>query len=89
MTADLDFLADHVAELLVEIARFWVDLAEIDPGTGRYSILDVVITRDRMELRAEVGSRVAPITVAVAGDTFDLPAGETVVIDLHGSPMSA
>ena len=49
--------------------------------------LDAVITHDRVELRAEPGSRVAPISVAVAGNAFDLHAGESVVIDLRGSPM--
>mgnify|MGYP001344368582 CR=1 FL=1 len=42
VTADIDFLTDHGAELLVEIARFWVDLAQLDPSTGRYSIRGVM-----------------------------------------------
>ncbi len=51
--------------------------------------LDALITRDRLELRAEAGSRVAPISVSVVGDRFDLHAGESVVIDLNGSTMQA
>lgn len=42
VTADIAFLTDHGAELLVEIARFWVDLAQLDPSTGRYSIRGVM-----------------------------------------------
>jgi beta-phosphoglucomutase family hydrolase len=42
VTGDDDFLVDYGAELLVEIARFWVDLAEHDPGTGRWSIRGVM-----------------------------------------------
>ena len=41
-TGDLDFLANHGAEMLVEIARFWIDLAEFDPAAGRYSIKGVM-----------------------------------------------
>ncbi|HUF83598.1 MAG TPA: hypothetical protein VMQ81_03290, partial [Acidimicrobiia bacterium] len=42
VTADIDFLTDHGAELLVEIARFWADLAQLDPATRRYSIRGVM-----------------------------------------------
>ena len=31
-TGDLEFLADHGAEVLLEIARFFADLAELRPG---------------------------------------------------------
>lgn len=41
-TGDLEFLAGHGAEMLIEIARFWVDLAEMDPVTDRYSIRGVM-----------------------------------------------
>ncbi|CAN5142789.1 hypothetical protein BH20ACT3_BH20ACT3_00140 [soil metagenome] len=42
VTGDDDFLVDYGAELLVEIARFWVDLAEHDPATGLWSIRGVM-----------------------------------------------
>ncbi|MEO7980679.1 MAG: beta-phosphoglucomutase family hydrolase [Sporichthyaceae bacterium] len=42
VTGDDDFLVNFGAELLVEIARFWVDLAEHDPVTGRWSIRGVM-----------------------------------------------
>jgi beta-phosphoglucomutase family hydrolase len=42
VTGDDDFLVNYGAELLVEIARFWVDLAEHDPGTGRWSLRGVM-----------------------------------------------
>ncbi|WP_170839472.1 glycosyl hydrolase family 65 protein [Micromonospora halophytica] len=41
-TSDLDFLRTYGAELMVEIARFFADLAEEDPGTGRYGITGVM-----------------------------------------------
>ncbi|MDQ2826644.1 MAG: family 65 glycosyl hydrolase, partial [Actinomycetota bacterium] len=41
-TGDVDFLVEHGAELLAEIARFWVDLAALDPATGRYTIRGVM-----------------------------------------------
>lgn len=42
VSGDDDFLIDYGAELLVEIARFWTDLAEHDPVTGRYHIRGVM-----------------------------------------------
>lgn len=42
VTGDVDFLAYHGAEMLLEIARLWSSLAALDPGTGRYSIAGVV-----------------------------------------------
>ena len=42
VSGDLDFLVRYGAEMLTEIARFWVDLAELDPTTGRYSIRGVM-----------------------------------------------
>jgi len=42
VSVDDDFLIDHGAEMLVEIARFWADLARPDPTTGRYSIRGVM-----------------------------------------------
>ncbi|MFY1575756.1 glycosyl hydrolase family 65 protein [Verrucosispora sp. WMMD703] len=41
-TGDLDFLRTYGAELMVEIARFFADLAEEDPATGRYGITGVM-----------------------------------------------
>lgn len=38
VSGDLDFLARYGAEMLTEIARFWVDLADSDAGSARYSI---------------------------------------------------
>lgn len=42
ITGDREFLAEHGAELLVEIARFWASLASFEPGRGRYVIRGVV-----------------------------------------------
>ncbi|WP_241386288.1 trehalose-phosphatase [Rhodococcus sp. CH91] len=42
VTADLDFLDECGAEMLVEIARFFADLASVDPGRSRYSIRGVI-----------------------------------------------
>jgi len=42
VTADDAFLADYGAELLVEIARFWVDLAQHDPATDRHHLRGVM-----------------------------------------------
>ena len=41
-TQDEDFLRDYGAELFLEICRLWVDLAEYDPKTERYSIEGVM-----------------------------------------------
>ncbi|MGC1214818.1 MAG: glycosyl hydrolase family 65 protein [Micromonospora sp.] len=41
-TGDLDFLRTYGAELLVEIARFFADLAHENPATGRYEIIGVM-----------------------------------------------
>ncbi|WDF43874.1 glycosyl hydrolase family 65 protein [Streptomyces sp. T12] len=41
-TGDTEFLHTKGAEMLLQIARFWADLAEFDPGTGRYRIRGVV-----------------------------------------------
>lgn len=41
-TGDLDFLAGHGAEVLLEIARFFADLAEYDPALDRYRIRGVI-----------------------------------------------
>ncbi|MFH8250219.1 glycoside hydrolase family 65 protein [Microbacterium sp. B2969] len=38
VTDDLDFLASYGAELITEIARFWSERAEFDPGTNRYHL---------------------------------------------------
>ena len=42
ITGDLDFLADHAAEVIIEVARFFAGLAEYDAGRDRYVIRDVV-----------------------------------------------
>ncbi|MGV0653637.1 trehalose-phosphatase [Mycolicibacterium thermoresistibile] len=42
VTGDLAYLIDHGAELLVEIARFWVSRAEFDTRRGRYRIRGVI-----------------------------------------------
>ncbi|HXV93480.1 MAG TPA: glycosyl hydrolase family 65 protein, partial [Pseudonocardia sp.] len=41
-TADEAFLADRGAEVLLEIARFWVSLATYDPARDRYRIRGVM-----------------------------------------------
>ncbi|GGS81195.1 glycoside hydrolase family 65 protein [Streptomyces cinerochromogenes] len=41
-TGDTEFLHSKGAEMLLQIARFWADLAVLDPGTGRYRIRGVV-----------------------------------------------
>ncbi|WP_197283474.1 trehalose-phosphatase [Mycobacterium sp. Marseille-P9652] len=41
-TGDLAYLIDYGAELLGEIARFWVSRATFDPERGRYSIRGVI-----------------------------------------------
>jgi trehalose/maltose hydrolase-like predicted phosphorylase len=41
-TADLDFLRTYGADLIVEIARFFADLAWRNPDTGRYEIAGVM-----------------------------------------------
>ncbi len=41
-TGDLDFLRTYGAELMVEIARFFADLAQENTATGRYEITGVM-----------------------------------------------
>ena len=41
-TGDTEFLHTKGAEILLQIARFWADLADFDPVTGRYRIRGVV-----------------------------------------------
>ncbi|MFH8773699.1 glycoside hydrolase family 65 protein [Streptomyces sp. NPDC017958] len=41
-TGDTDFLHTKGAEMLLQIARFWGDLADFDPDTDRYRIRGVV-----------------------------------------------
>ncbi|MCO5995542.1 glycoside hydrolase family 65 protein [Actinoallomurus rhizosphaericola] len=41
-TGDLEFLSSHGAEMLLEIARFWADLATFDASSGRYDIRGVM-----------------------------------------------
>ncbi|GAB3975533.1 glycosyl hydrolase family 65 protein [Actinoallomurus acanthiterrae] len=41
-TGDLDFLSSYGAEMLLEIARFWADLATLDTSSGRYDIRGVM-----------------------------------------------
>ncbi len=42
VTGDVDYLVDYGAELLAEIARFWVSLASFDTGRERYVIRGVI-----------------------------------------------
>ncbi|WP_234834733.1 trehalose-phosphatase [Mycolicibacterium stellerae] len=42
VTGDVGFLIDHGAEMLAEIARFWVSLATFDPVRDRYVIRGVI-----------------------------------------------
>ncbi|MBD3314919.1 MAG: beta-phosphoglucomutase [Chitinivibrionales bacterium] len=41
-TADTDFLHNYGAEMLVEIARFWASIAQLDENDGRYHIKGVM-----------------------------------------------
>ena len=41
-TGDRQFLIDYGAEMLVEIARFWVGLAKFDESRGRYTIRGII-----------------------------------------------
>jgi trehalose/maltose hydrolase-like predicted phosphorylase len=41
-TADLEFLRDHGAEMMLEIARFWASIARFNPGRDRYEIHGVM-----------------------------------------------
>ncbi|BBY08255.1 trehalose-phosphatase [Mycobacterium noviomagense] len=42
VTGDVDYLVDYGAEMLTEIARFWVSLASFDSARGRYVIRGVI-----------------------------------------------
>ncbi|OBG32674.1 trehalose-phosphatase [Mycobacterium sp. E3198] len=42
ITGDRQYLIDYGAEMLVEIARFWVGLATFDDSRGRYTIRGVI-----------------------------------------------
>lgn len=42
VTGDLSYLIDYGAEMLVEIARFWVSRATYDAGSDRYHIRGVI-----------------------------------------------
>ena len=42
VTGDRQFLVDYGAEMLVEIARFWVGLAVFDDNRGRYTIRGII-----------------------------------------------
>nr|WP_231985694.1 trehalose-phosphatase [Mycobacterium sp. E3247] len=42
VTGDRRFLVDYGAEMLVEIARFWVGLAGFDESRGRYTINGII-----------------------------------------------
>ena len=41
-TEDLEFLRDHGAEMMLEIARFWASIAQYNPQRGRYEIHGVM-----------------------------------------------
>lgn len=49
-TDDLDFLSDHGAEMLLEIARFWASVARYDPHRDRY-VIDGVMGPDEFHER--------------------------------------
>lgn len=42
VTADVEFLTDYGAEMLLEVARFWGSLAQYSPQDGRYHIRGVI-----------------------------------------------
>jgi len=42
VTGDISFLIDYGAEMLADIARFWVSLATFDPARERYVIRGVI-----------------------------------------------
>jgi len=42
VTGDLQYLAEYGAEMLAEIARFWISRAEFDQAKGRYVIRGVI-----------------------------------------------
>jgi trehalose/maltose hydrolase-like predicted phosphorylase len=42
VTGDLEFLAEHGAEMLLEIARFWASIATYNRALDRYEILGVM-----------------------------------------------
>jgi alpha,alpha-trehalase len=42
VSGDIDYLIDYGAEMLTEIARFWVSLASFDTARGRYVIRGVI-----------------------------------------------
>ncbi len=42
VTGDRQYLIDHGAEILAEIARFWLGLATFDDSRGRYAIRGVI-----------------------------------------------
>jgi trehalose/maltose hydrolase-like predicted phosphorylase len=41
-TGDLEFLKNYGAEMFLDICRFWMDKAQLNPVTGRYSISGVM-----------------------------------------------
>jgi trehalose/maltose hydrolase-like predicted phosphorylase len=41
-TGDVDFLREHGAEMMLEIARFWASIAHLNPERGRYEIHGVM-----------------------------------------------
>ena len=41
-TGDFEFLLDHGAEMMLEIARFWASIAHYNPDRGRYEIHGVM-----------------------------------------------
>ena len=42
VTHDVDFLRDHGAEMMLEIARFWSSISHFNPDRGRYEIHGVM-----------------------------------------------
>ena len=42
-TDDVDFLRDHGAELMIEIARFWASIAHFNPARERWEVHGVMV----------------------------------------------
>lgn len=85
-TGDLDFLVDHGAEVILDVAAFWADLATYDPVDDRYDICGVMGPdeyHDALPGRAEPGlddnaytNVMAAWTLARALDCLELlPSG--------------
>lgn len=86
VTGDLDFLNAMGAEMLIQIARFWVSKARFDPARDRY-VIDGVVGPDEFQSITGRSARVTadpngapPITIECRGKTYVLRAGESVTV---------